>query len=53
MFELTAGVEDRGVKLGCNFARTRADEEGTAEQWSLTPFSTPRRNEGQVSILLV
>jgi hypothetical protein len=33
--------EDRGVKLGCGIARTRADEEGTGEQWFFTPFSIP------------
>jgi len=32
------------VKLGYDIARTRVDEEGTSEQWFLTPFSIPDRD---------
>ena len=39
LFELTARAEDYEVKLGHDLARTKAVEEGTGEQWFLTPFS--------------
>jgi hypothetical protein len=34
------GADGDVVESGCDIPRTRATEEGTGEQWFLTPFSS-------------